>query len=466
MNALERMGNWLAPIARGMGISVEKGSTVTEPTDRTINSSDELYALIYGSGVFNDVHPIVAYRLLLKSDVLGTAVHRIAQNIAGFQLGLTTDQQDFDADAPLIRFLMGGSEGYSKRRFFYELATSYLITNEAWMVLRGRVTRPPIARTWVYPFDIDMQMSSDDGLPVSITTHGDRDRRTYKRVEQGERIRFIDDQELNELCPILGAEAIDRPWRGQSPLASLLYSVQQNVEGKRHNTSVLKNGLRLTGAVQPTEGDRFEQKAKADIVAAFQALRGSSTAGGTLVLPKRVEVVDLALSNREMDYVNLLTEAKESVYNFYNIPLPLISNEASTFNNYATAQTAFFDGAVFPIFDDIADALTDAFVTRYPEIEGQHITQNENTIRALRGRNLDRMRKMRETQALTTNEIRQAGGYDEIEDGEDVLAPTTLAPIGPTSGMSFPGESSEPMSEAEDEDVGALDEETEGGEST
>jgi phage portal protein BeeE len=273
-------------------------------------------------------------------------------------------------------------------------------------------------------------MSEGDGLPAAFRTMADRDRRTYKRFEQGGRIRWISEDGLNELVPILGAEAIDRPFRGQSQVSPLYYAVTQNVEGKRHNSSMLRNGLRTTGVIHPPEGASFDAKTMERMQAAIQALRGSGSAGSTLILPKRVESIDLAISNQEMDYVAMLAEAKEAVFNYYNIPLPLVMNDASTFNNYSTAQTAFFDGAVFPVFDDLADAFAGGLAPRFPELEGMQITYNENAIRALKGRNIERMRKSRETNALTTNEIREVGGYPAVTDGDDVLVPSTFLPLG------------------------------------
>jgi HK97 family phage portal protein len=443
----------MQPFARGLGL-VTKGETTIEPSGKTITESSDLYDVVWGAGIFQDVHPILAYRLAMKSDVLGTAVHRIATQIAGFTLGLTIDGSDFETDSPAVTFLSTGSEGYSKRRFFYEIAYSFLLTNEAWVVLRGRPESEPVARTWVYPFDVINDNSRSDGLPLTFRTVGDRDRRTYRRTESNGRIRWLSEDGLNELVPILGAEAIDRPYRGQSPLGSLLYSVQQNVEGKRHNTSVLKNGLRLTGGVMPLEGERFEDAAVNQIRAAFQALRGSATAGGTLVMPRPVQALDLAISNREMDYVELLKEAKEAVYTFYGIPLPMVSNDASTFNNYATAQTAFFDQGVFPVFDDIADALTLGLEPRYPELLEADITYNESTIKTLKGRNLERMKRARDTQSMTTNEIRAIGGFDEVDGGDDILAPSTLLPIGDSDLMEPP----EPrIDDVPDDGAGATD---------
>lgn len=426
MTPLQRVGSWIRPL---LGYE-EKGATISEPTETTVSESSELYDIFWGAGVFQDVHPILAYRLALKSDVLGTVLHRIASAVADFTLGITTDGTDFDSESPVLDFLRVSSEGYSKRRLWNELATSYLLTNEAWLVLRGRPERPPVGRTWVYPFDVISAESERDGMPLTFRTVGKRDRHIYRRLEASGVIRWISDDGLNELIPILGDEAVDRPYRGQSPLSSLLYSVQQNVEGKRHNTSVLKNGLKLTGAVMPVEGDRLEDKAVRDIKAAFQALRGAATAGGTLVMPRHLQPLDLAISNREMDYIELLREAKDSVYTFFGVPLPLVSNDASTFNNYSVAQTAFYDQAVFPVFDAIADALTDGLRPRFDDLADAEITYNEATIKALKGRNLDRMKRARDTQAVTTNEIRAMGGFDEVGGGETILAPSTLLPIG------------------------------------
>ena len=428
MTPAQRIGSWLAPLIKAEPQpQIQKGNTITNN-----GRPGDLFGLVFGSGLFHDVHALLAYRLYMKSDVLGTAIHRISNNLSSLTLGLTTDGQDFDADAEVIRFLNSSSEGYTARRFWYEITASYLLTNEAWVVLRGRPDRPPISRTWLYPFDVTETISSADGLPQHFHTTCKRDARTYNRVEQQGRLRWISQDGLNELVPILGAESVDRPFRGQSPIAPLYYSVNQNVEGKRHNSAVLTNGLRTTGVIQPPEGKQFEATIIEKLQKALQALRGAGTSGGTLILPHRVETIDLAISNQEMDYIEMLREAKESVYTFYNIPLPLVTNDASTFNNFATAQTAFFDGAIFPTFDDLADALKASLSFRFPELDNASITYNENTIRALKGRNIERMTKSRATGSLTTNEIREVGGYPPVTGGDEVLVQSTLVPVGDT----------------------------------
>jgi HK97 family phage portal protein len=420
-----------------------------------ISTAHELYGAMHGlaGGYWNEVDPMQAYRLYTKSSVLGMTIHRIARAVAGLQIGLTSDEQDFVGENEVTNFLHNSVGGYTKMRLLYELTTSYLLTNEAWLILRGNVSRPPIERTWVYPFDLSIAFSEADGYPVSIRTYADRDTRVYMRQQIRGRMRYIDERGLNELIPIIGKETVAGGFRGMSPLGQLLYDIQQGVEGKRHNSAVLANGVRSTAAVMPQAGETYDQKARDDVGAAIKAQTGAGRAGGVLVFPRPLQTIDVGTSNQEMDYIKLLADSKETVYNFYGIPLPLMMNNASTFNNYKTAQTSFYDQAVFPVFDAMFDVLEEALIPRYSILERADIAYNENTIRALTGRNIERMKEMRATQALTTDEIRATAGYGPVDNGDDVMIGSNLVPLGQ------PAIEARPLPPIDDEE--AAEEETE-----
>lgn len=401
----------------------------------SITTSSQLADLFLGSnaGLFVNVAPLAAYRLYTKSSNLFTAIHRIAHAISGLDLGLTTDGQDFIPVSDALELLRVESEAYTKRRLLYEAATSFLLTNEAWLVLRGNVASRPVARTWILPFDISMEFDGSDGLPTSIRTTSPRDRRVYHREESGGSIRWIDSRRMNELVYILGNESPFESYRGQSPLAALLYDIEQGVEGKRHNTSLLKNGLRVSSILIPKPGETLDQKARDQIAAGIKAQSGAGYAGSTLVFEKPLDSLATraaSFSNAEMDYIKLLEDAQQAVYNYYGIPLPLVMNDAATFNNYGTAQTSFFDQAVFPPFNDLADAITNALRARFPALGNARITYNENTIPALQGRNIERMKAQRETQAMSTDEIRNTAGLERVDGGDDILINAGLVPLG------------------------------------
>lgn len=424
---------------RLFGIQEKSGDNIVP--DNQITTSEDLYEQYYGYDTyFRELSPLTAYRLYTRSSILGIAVNRVAVAVANLRLGITTDGQDFDADAAVIEFLNQYSEGETKRQFLAELAISFLLTNEAWIVWRGRVNNPPVGRAWVYPFDINTGSEESTGFPAQIRTTGNRDNRTYRRVYDRGRIRYIDDRELNELVPIIGKRSIRGSFRGLSPVGQLLYDVQQGTEGKRNNTALLQNGIRNSAVISPQDGETFDKKAMDDIAAAIRSKSGAGYAGGTLVMPRPFTSSDLGTSNREMDFVNLLEESQQAVLNWYGVPLPLYFNDAATFNNYKTAQTGFYDNAVFPVFEAMGEQILQSLLPRFPEVAGKDITFNENTVRALTDRNIERMAEMRKTQALSTNEIRESGGYKPIDEGEEVLVPAALVSLGeepmPEGGMN------------------------------
>jgi hypothetical protein len=69
------------------------------------------------------------------------------------------------------------------------------------------------------------------------------------------------------------------------------------------------------------------------------------------------------------------------------------------------------------------------------------------------------MSKSRATNALTTNEVREVGGYPAVEGADDILVPSTLVPVTIESmiGEIPTGESAEPEPEDETEQQGADD---------
>lgn len=410
-------------------------------TDMTVGgdvtTSSQLANELLGRGATSVVNlsPLEAYRLYTKSNNLYTAVHRIAQAISGLELGFTTTGQDFIPESAALEILKIDTEGFTKRRLLYEVASSYLLTNEGYIVLRGNVNTKPLARTFINPFDTNMIFDSDDGIPTAIRTTSQRDSRTYNRVETNGRFRWIAQDGLNELIYLLGNESPFSTFRGQSPVASLIYDVNQGISGKRHNTSLLENGLRSSAILMPKPNEKMDEKAQNDVATGLKAQSGAGYAGTTLILGRALDSLSTratSFSNQEMDYIELLENAQQAVYTYYGIPLPLISNDAATFSNYTTAQSSFFDQAVFPPFEDIADGVTQALRARDPSIEDGVITYNENTIPALAGRNIERMKALRAAQANSTDEIREVAGYLPLQDGAgtDVLVNAGLIPIG------------------------------------
>ena len=99
--------------------------------------------------------------------------------------------------------------------------------------------------------------------------------------------------------------------------------------------------------------------------------------------------------------------------------LPLIDNDASTFNNLEQAKERFYTDTVLPLFNEFLSQFGAWLLPFYSE--GLKFQVNEDKIGALEGvrtRLFDRMLKAVQSGVLTTDEAREAMGYDPL--GDDV----------------------------------------------
>jgi HK97 family phage portal protein len=120
---------------------------------------------------------------------------------------------------------------------------------------------------------------------------------------------------------------------------------------------------------------------------------------------------------RDMDFVTTQKEAAKLIASAYGVPLPLIDNDASTFNNIEQAKERFYTDTILPLFREFLTQLGAWLLPFYGE--GLRFQVNEDKIGALesvRGRLFDRMVNAVNAGILTTDEAREAIGYEPLGD--------------------------------------------------
>ena len=394
-----------------------------------------------------NIQPRQAYYYAERSSDLGGAVSRITRAISSFLPVISDSEGDVRYDDPLLEIINNPGEMRSRSKFLSEISESYLLTSECWIVARGNINRPPLAIVPIRPYGISIVFNLTDGMPEIIQTECEYDRRTYTRQIIGGQFRFIDAKQLNEIIPIIGQSNLTDGWRGRSPINKLYYDITMNSSGKRHNKSMLDNGLVPSMVVSPrgsgnSQGapQQWNDKAVETLQKAFRAFhQGAGNARNALIVGKPAEVQLMAQNNVDMDFIELLKNSKEAIYNLYQIPLPLILSDAMTLSNYSIALRSFYVDAVFPVYDYIADGLLNALAVRYKSIRpGDTLTFSEIDIRGMRPVLVENMKQLKDTEAVQVNEIRSTGGFDTVEGGEVILIPagkTTLEAI--TGGGNF-----------------------------
>jgi HK97 family phage portal protein len=429
-----------------------KSEIKTQPTITDIDLSSNETAVqqillgVSGETEIN-IQPKDAYIQAEKNADLGNAILKIAQNIASMILVVIDSEGEIIYDDPVLDIFNHPGEMRNKSKVLLELSMSYLLTNEGWIVARGNVNNPPLAIVPIRPYNISVILNYSDGMPDVIQTQSEFDRKEYHRNEIDGEFKFYDKAGLNEIIPIIGMSNLVDGWRGQSPLNKLFYDISMGTSGKRHNKSLLDNGLRTSAVISPTSAlgssgmpRQWGEKIVSTLQKTFRTFhQGSGNAGNVIISGEPLEVTGLAQNNTDMDFAQLLTVSRESIYNLYQIPLPLILSNAMTLNNYTVALRTFYIDAVFPVFDYILGNLSDALRNRYPSLQnGEMIGFSEIDIRGMRPILVENMRMLNDTEAVTTNEIRSTGGFENDPGGDVILVSANKVSLDSvTGGGSF-----------------------------
>ena len=218
----------------------------------------------------------------------------------------------------------------------------------------------------------------------------------------------------------------DNYWRGQSPLMAAALSADTHNAGTKWNYSLLKNSARPSGLVRFKGGYPAGETVQRMREYFKTAMVGSANAGEIPMLADDAEFVELSKSPRDMDFTNTMKETAKYVASAFGVPLPLIDNDASTFNNLEQAKERLYTDTVIPLMKEFMGAMSAWLLPRYGE--GLEIRLDMDSISALEG-NRERMFNRAvlafEKGVLTREESRVMMGFPSEGEGEytPLLAP-------------------------------------------
>lgn len=208
-------------------------------------------------------------------------------------------------------------------------------------------------------------------------------------------------------------------WRGQSPLMAAAIAGDTHNAGMRWNYSLLKNSARPSGLIR-FKGGYPSGEMVARMREYFKAkMQGAENAGEIPMLADDAEWQALSQTARDMDFSNTMRETAKYVAAALGVPLPLIDNDASTFNNLEQAKERLYTDTVIPILNDLLAALNNWLLPRYGE--GLELRLDLDTIpalEALRERMFTRAVTAYREGLLTLQEARVLMGYEPEADGD------------------------------------------------
>lgn len=208
-------------------------------------------------------------------------------------------------------------------------------------------------------------------------------------------------------------------WRGQSPLMAAALAGDTFNAGSKWNYSLLKNSARPSGLLRFKGG--YPGQAEVQRLREYfkRALQGSANAGEIPMLADDAEWVQMSQTPRDMDFIDSMKESAKYVASALGVPLPLIDNDASTFNNIEQSKERLYTDTVIPDLEEFINSMGVWLLPRYGE--DLHFKLDLDSIPALekmRERTFDRAVKAYEKGILTREESRELIGYEPQAEGE------------------------------------------------
>lgn len=417
MSFYDRLKFWQKP-------EIKSGGRVSEiPIQR-----GSLLEAIFGDGRMTPQRAMDFYR---SSSSVAIAVDMIADEIEHLQPVIQTEDGKYLNDHELLRFLKSPNGFDNWAGFIGASARHYLLTRECMFYGGGGVTRPPLEMFAVKPQTVSTIENAQDRYPqVFMVTEG-RGSGTYTRAEKARKINYYDGG-LREVFRVHGFSSRTDETRADSPLEAVALEARQQIQGRVHNLALLENGGRLSLIVNFKDNlTEDELIARRDVL--NRVLGGAGNAGRIATTSSSdMEIKEAGTNNKDMDYAELDAVAREALFLRYKIPLPLVSNDASTDNNMEHSVYHLYDRAVLPLADVLLDGLGRFLLPRYGlDPSRVCLTFNPESIDALVDRRVKMLLDRKNLAVETINELRAQLPNREPIDGGDVLyQASTQVPVG------------------------------------
>jgi HK97 family phage portal protein len=217
------------------------------------------------------------------------------------------------------------------------------------------------------------------------------------------------------------------PERGVSPLMSAAREADTDNEATDFRKAFFENGA-ITSGLLSTEMEAEPERLKKWSSDWKRNYSGAKNAGKTPVLAGGLKYQKVGADPGEIALPELTGITEARIHQVFGVPPVLTGSEIglrrSTYSNYESARTAFWEDTATPMLAVISDWLAEGLTERG---DGRKILFDLSGVPALRedSKKLEeRYRAALEAGAITVNEYREKIGLDAVPDGDVYLRPT------------------------------------------
>ncbi|SJZ65497.1 phage portal protein [Consotaella salsifontis] len=201
---------------------------------------------------------------------------------------------------------------------------------------------------------------------------------------------------------------------GYAPLSAAQGALDLHNAAARWNKALLDNSARPSGALVYSPGDGGNLSAdafdrlKAELESGYT---GAARAGRPMLLEGGLDWKAMALSPKDMDFIEAKNQAAREIALAFGVPPMLLGIPGdNTYANYAEANRAFFRLTVLPLMGRLTGAIGGWLAAHFGE-PGLRLGFDADGIEGLAEERAALWRRIGAASFLTDNEKREAVGY-------------------------------------------------------
>ena len=323
--------------------------------------------------------------------VVYRCVREIADNCANISIEL--HQGDTILETHSVLDLLKSPnpmQGYDD--FIKNIFTDYLTTGE--MAIYGSSEDRPVELWPLNPTEIEVKPGSG------------RIPKAYVHKVNGNETRIpVDPLTARSQLYFMKMYNPSNHWRGQSPLMAAGLAGDTHNAGNKWNYKLLKNSARPSGILE-FQGGEPDQNTLDRLTEFFKArYQGEENAGKIPITFGGAKWTPVDTNPRDMDFLNTMQEMAKMIAMAYGIPLPLIANDAATFNNMENARERLYTDTIIPLFNSFLDAFGKWLLPAYGDDLSLKINMDDlPALEGARARKYDRAIKAKQAGVLTVDE--------------------------------------------------------------
>lgn len=326
---------------------------------------------------------------------------------------------DLIENDPLVDLLYKPNKVFNGRQFWALYQKYFDLCGEAYILLVGereifekgtKITEMHILRP-----DLVEKKFGEDGMIASYDYKLPNKTVSYKP----EQILYIHNPDPKS------------PLNGQSLLKAGIAAIQTEAQISTYHASVLENGGRVEGVFKFKTPAMSEEKLK-DVKDQYKKEYAEAKNGGTpLFMGGDSEYQNVGLTPAELGYTEAKKMTLEDICMLTGVPKAVLgSMDDVQYSNADVSIKIFLRETIRPLMQTLTTALDErlfpddrelSFIDPTPENVEEKLKQTESGMK---------------NYYMTINEARERHGLDPISDGDDIMVPFNMMPLGTDLGLT------------------------------